>query len=172
MVAGIARLGGRAKINSPPPSRRTGHCRHLLLLGTGSPLRPRAGWPAGADAKAEQMWRHAQGLEIETSCQPPELAPRPGPVRRAQPCKHVGRCRQLRLGVIGPINSWPVRRCLQPAALPRDGEGQPGLIGPLASQAGLGLLPNLPLELSLLIFVVCAGAIWVAGSSCRTTSTS
>ena len=37
------------------------------------------------------------------------------------------------------------------------------MIGPLASQAGLGLLPNLPLELSLLIFVVCAGAIWVAG---------
>ena len=25
------------------------------------------------------------------------------------------------------------------------------------------LLPNLPLGLSLLIFVVCAGAIWVAG---------
>ena len=37
------------------------------------------------------------------------------------------------------------------------------MIGPLAGQTGPVLLPSLPLGLSLLTFVVCAGAIWVAG---------
>ena len=30
-------------------------------------LRPRAGWPAGAGPKAEQMWRHVSRLEVATN---------------------------------------------------------------------------------------------------------